>query len=591
MQEILEALAQLRETPWYGLGPWQQHVDAGLADVTEAEIGRRIWARDGSLWSADAGEMTSIENRLGWLDLPTSMRVDVPRLEAFFVEVEVAGLERAVLLGMGGSSLAAETMAQTLDVAPNHLPLTVLDSTDPAQVQRAAGQGPLERTLFIVASKSGTTAEVDALYRYFRERLAAEAKPQAADEHAPEAAHRRDWRQQFVAITDPGTPLEKLARAEGFRAIYLNPPDIGGRFSALSLFGLVPAALVGVDLERLLARARDMALACRATVPPAENPGIVLGVVMGECARHGRDKLTLLTSPELSAFGPWAEQLIAESTGKHGVGIVPIADEPLLDPASYRDDRLFVYLRLAGADNSALDAHCAALVQAGHPVVALPLQGVYDLGGEFYRWEFATAVAGQRLGINPFDQPNVEAAKEHARRTLERYAKERALPEEPPALMDGDMRLYGPNMDTSHAATYLGEFLSQAGEHDYVAVMAYIDRTDAHEASLQALRSAIAARTRLATTIGFGPRYLHSTGQLHKGGQNTGLFLLITQDDAVDLEVPDAGYTFGVMKQAQALGDLDALRDAKRRVVRVHIQGDVAAGLDALRAAVETALA
>ena len=266
------------------------------------------------------------------------------------------------------------------------------------------------------------------------------------------------------------------------------------------------------------------------------------------------------------------------STGKHGVGIVPIADEPLLDPASYRDDRLFVYLRLAGADNNALDAHCAALVQAGHPVVALPLQGVYDLGGEFYRWEFATAVAGQRLGINTFDQPNVEAAKEHARRTLERYAKERALPEEPPALMDGDMRLYGPNMDTSHAATYLGEFLSQAGEHDYVAVMAYIDRTDAHEASLQALRSAIAARTRLATTIGFGPRYLHSTGQLHKGGPNTGLFLLITQDDAVDLEVPDAGYTFGVMKQAQALGDLDALRDAKRRVVRVQSRATLRLG-------------
>lgn len=592
MEETLDSLARMEQGTWLSLGSYQQYVDAGLEALSQVEFGRRIWARDGSLWSSNPSEVSAIENRLGWLDLPTAMRVDVPRLGALFVEVEAAGFERVVLLGMGGSSLAAETMAQVLGVSPHHLPLTVLDSTDPAQVRRVAEEGPLNRTLFLVSSKSGTTAEVDALYRYFSGRLAdemAETKPTSA-EHATEHERTTDWRRSFIAITDPGTPLEKLARAEGFRSIYLNPPDVGGRFSALSLFGLVPAALIGADLERLLIRARDMAWACRSTVPPEDNPGIRLGVVMGECARHGRDKLTLVTSPGLEGFGPWAEQLIAESTGKQGVGILPIEGEPLLDPAAYRDDRLFVYLRLADGDNDALDRHCAALVEAGHPVVALRLDDAYDLGAEFFRWEFATAVAGQRLEINPFDQPNVEAAKERAREALERYAREQSLPEETPVLQEGDLRLYGPDLDATAVPAYLDAFLAQAGARDYVALMAYIDRKPAHDAQLQALRRAIASSTRLATTVGFGPRFLHSTGQLHKGGPDTGLFLQITHTDTDDVAVPGAGYTFGILKRAQALGDLLALRDAGRRVVRVHLQGNVAGGLTALGESIEAAL-
>lgn len=593
MQEALDALVQMEEAAWFSLGAYQQHVDAGLEALREIEFGRRIWARDGGLWSSSPTEIAAIEDRLGWLELPTAMRVDVPRLEALFVEVEAAGIERAVLLGMGGSSLAAETMARVLGVSPHHLSLTVLDSTDPAQVRRVAEAGPLDRTLFIVSSKSGTTAEVDALYRYFSGRLAdalATGKQPAPNGNAHESQRVADWRRHMVAITDPGTPLEKMARAEGFRAVYLNPRDIGGRFSALSLFGLVPAALVGADLERLLEGAGQMAWQCRSTVPPEDNPGIRLGLAMGECARQGRDKLTLLASPGLEAFGPWVEQLIAESTGKRGAGILPVEGEPLLEPSAYRDDRLFVYLRLTGADNGALDAHAAALAEAGHPVVALRLDDVYDLGAEFYRWEFATAVAGQRLGINPFDQPNVEAAKERAREALERYAEERALPEEAPVLQEGDLQIHGPSLDAASMSDYLGGFLSQAGEHDYVAIMAYLDRNETYDGQLQSLRYTIATGTRLATTVGFGPRFLHSTGQLHKGGPDTGLFIQITHTDADDVAVPDAGYTFGILKRAQALGDLLALRDAGRRVVQVHLQGDVATGLEALGEAMGTAL-
>lgn len=592
MQAMLEAMAHEEQATWFSLGPCQQHVDAGLATVSEAEVGRRIWARDGSLWSSNPSQIAAIENRLGWLELPTTSRVDVPRLEALSVEVEAAGIQRAVLLGMGGSSMAAETMAQVLGVSPHHLPLTVLDSTDPSQVRRVAEAGPLRHTLFIVSSISGTTAEVDALYRYFSGRLADEmaAPPPPASEPPLEGERPIDWHKQFIAITEPGTPLEKLARTEGFRAVYLNPSDIGGRFSALSLFGLVPAALIGADLHRLLERAWKMAWSCRSTVPAEQNPGIRLGVALGECARHGHDKLTLLTSPGLAAFGPWVEQLIAESTGKNGVGILPVEGEMLLDPWAYRDDRLFVYLRLADADNGALDDHCAALAAAGHPVIVLRLDDAYDLGAEFYRWEFATAVAGQRLGINPFDQPDVEAAKERAREALERYVQEQSLPEGAPVLQEGDVQIHGPSLNATSVPAYLGAFLRQAGERDYVALMAYIERHDRYDALLQSLRRTIGTRMGLASTVGFGPRFLHSTGQLHKGGADTGLFLQITHDDVDDVLVPGVGYTFGILKKAQAMGDLAALHKVGRRVVRIHLLGNVMSGLTALSEAIEAAL-
>jgi len=333
-----------------------------------------------------------------------------------------------------------------------------------------------------------------------------------------------------------------------------------------------------------------MAWACRSTAPVEENPGLRLGVLIGECARHGRDKLTLLTSPDLAPFGPWVEQLIAESTGKNGVGVLPVEGEPLLAPSAYRHDRLFVYVRLATADNAALDEHSAALVAAGHPLVALPLGDAYDLGAEFFRWEFATAVAGERLGINPFDQPNVEAAKDRAQEALQHYAREQSLPETP-VLAERGLALYGPPLGAESASAYIGAFLRQAGERDYVALLAYVMRDAQSEALLQAARRTIGTRMAVATTTGFGPRYLHSTGQLHKGGPNTGLFLLITAEDSDDLTIPGAGYTLGTLKRAQALGDLAALRDAGRRVVHVHLQGEAIAGLAALGATIEAALA
>jgi glucose-6-phosphate isomerase len=568
MSNIIESLLQ-HDAPFsFDLGPYQKLFESALEALEEAQATRRIWARDGTLWQQSPQAVAEIENRLGWLDLPFAMRDQVSWLQALTAGVLGDDITHVILLGMGGSSLAAEVMRLILGRTAGYPELTILDSTDPAQIRHAAEVAPLSRTLFIVASKSGLTAEVAGLFAYFKAALLAEVG--------------ESWKKHMLAVTDPGTKLATLAQDEGFRALFLNPPDIGGRYSALSFFGLLPAALVGVDLNRLLGRAADMAGACGVSAPAADNPGLVLGTAMGELARQpypGRDKLTILASPELAPFGAWAEQLVAESTGKEGLGILPVEGELLKEPGQYGSDRFFIYLRLDAADNIMNDAQVAALIELGHPLVVLRLRDVYDLGAELFRWEFATAVACQRLGVNPFDQPDVESAKVQARNGLAHYEETRTLAEEPPVLHRGALALYGPASTASDADEYLGTFLSQAKQGDYVALMAYIERNEAHRAILQQVRCALSEKLGAAVTVGFGPRFLHSTGQLHKGGRNAGLFLQLTQDEPDDLAIPGRPYTFGVLKRAQALGDLQALRAAGRRVLRVNLGVDAELGL------------
>lgn len=569
MATLFEQLEHATADFWYSMGACAHVLERTLEQLEANNAVGAIWERRGEFWSERSKTQAEIENRLGWLDLPDMMRLEVPRLEALALELQSVKIRRALLLGMGGSSLAPEVLRQVLGVAPGYLDLTVLDTTDPAQIARVEAEDDLLATAFIVASKSGTTAEVQALLDYFAARLATRVGD--------------DWPTYMLAITDPTTPLAQYAKERGFRACYLNPSDIGGRFSALSLFGLVPAALNGIDGDRLLGTAKKMALRCRNKETPLQNPGLALGAIMGGCACEGRDKLTLLTSQRLRPFGWWVEQLIAESTGKEGKGILPIEGEPPLPLDAYGNDRLFVYVRYQGDDNATMDELAARLVEKGHPLVLLSLEDLYELGAEFFRWEFATAVAGHLLGINPFDQPNVEAAKQRALEALARYKESGRLVDEDPILtVDGLAAIYGDPMDETSITAYLAKFLRQVRPGGYLAIMAYIDRNAENEARLQEMRRILGERLRVPVTVGFGPRFLHSTGQIHKGGPNTGVFLQITQKDAQDLEIPGQGYTFGVLKASQAIGDMAALREAGRPVVRINLEKDAREGLEAL---------
>jgi len=510
------------------LGAHQHTFETALRQLTDSGFGRRLLEKDPTLWN---GDQAAIANRLGWLTVAQTMSQRLPELTAFATEVRDAGFERVVLLGMGGSSLAPEVMSTTFGVAAGHPPLLLLDTTDPATIVAAEQSLDLERNLFVVSSKSGTTTETASLQRYFATRC---LKPLA----------------NFIAITDPGTPLADQAKAEGFRRLFLNPADVGGRFSALSYFGLVPAAAIGIDLARLL----DSATAT------GTRAAIELGAMLGGLALDGRDKVTFVATPSLRGFGAWAEQLLAESTGKLGKGIVPVDGEPLGAPGVYGDDRVFVYLRLTG--ESGPEAELRALEAAGHPVITITLADRYDLGGELLRWEIATAAAGAVLGINPFDEPNVAEAKERTGEILRQ-----GLPS------DGR-----PN--TSQGDAVLSGLLEAARSGDYFAILAYIQRTPDHDQLLTRLRVTIRDRTRLATNVGYGPRYLHSTGQLFKGGPDTGIFLQIVADDTVDLPIPGATYTFGALKRAQAQGDLQALESRGRRAVRLDLGAGATAALE-----------
>ncbi len=505
----------------------------------------RAWRRDHSLWRQ--GE----SGALGWLDLPESMPPNCPGLSRLASDAAAEGVSRVVLLGMGGSSLAPLALASAFGPQPGFPGLTVLDSTVPSWVGRVSASSDPSGTLYVVSSKSGTTTETDALYRFFRK--AVEAR-----------VGKQDAGRRFVAVTDPGSPLEKLARADGFRAVFLDPPGVVGRYSALSYFGLVPAALAGIDASRLLERAANMRRRCGAETPLQENPGALLGAAMAHAALEGRDKLTILASPSMSAFGLWVEQLIAESTGKEGRGVVPVAGEPLMDARSYGADRLFAYLRLDGDSNAAADETAAALEAAGHPVLRLRLADAYDLGAEFFRWELAVALAGALLGVYPFDQPDVELTKRNTRDLLAAHAASGAPPGEQPT-------------------AGLGDLLAQAQPGRYLAIMAYLDSTPAVDEAVDALRAAVTERRGIATTMGYGPRFLHSTGQLHKGGPGSGLFLQLTADHPRDLPVPGSSYTFGTLTGLQAQADLQALRSRGRIAARLHLGSDVIPALRALR--------
>ena len=544
-----------RET--YQLGRYTSIVQDSLAQLKEDRVIARIRDLDHTVWKPEPDEIT---NRLGWLDCPESMPSVIPEIVEVVNQIREAGYTRALLLGMGGSSLAPEVFRETFGVADGYLDLSVLDSTDPAAVREMAEIHDPARTLYIVSTKSGTTIETLSFFKYFYNLTVEAVGPKTAGEH-------------FIAITDPGGPLGKTARECDFRHVFINDPNIGGRYSVLSCFGLVPAALVGVDLPALLERAAAQAV----------NTDARLGAAMGALSNEGVDKLTVFTSPAISSFGAWLEQLLAESTGKEDMGILPVEGETPGTVSAYGKDRMFVYLHLEGDDTH--DVFLNDLSDKGHPVCRIDLKDTYDLGGEFFRWEMATAVAGHVMGINPFDQPNVESAKVQARGMLEEFRETGKLPEPEALLESGDITVYS-DLKGDGIDEITNRFLAQAGPGDYVAIQAYINPFTGASAGLNFLRLKIRDRFRIATTLGFGPRFLHSTGQLHKGDGGRGLFIQITAEDVVDTPIPDelgssaSSTSFGTLKASQALGDRQALLDAGRRVIRFHITGDIRTGIN-----------
>jgi transaldolase/glucose-6-phosphate isomerase len=559
------------------LGKAGPAVAAAIEDWGASGKLRRLWKADASLWTG------ADEDRwLGWLDIAASQVEDIARLQAVAADVVAGGFQHVLLLGMGGSSLCPEVLAQTFGRQQPHPELRVLDSTVPAQVLATANAIDSARTLFIVSSKSGGTEESNVLMEYFLD-----AARSAVEEDAP---------RHFVAITDPGSSLEARAQSEGFRSIAHGVPEIGGRFSALSDFGMLPAAAMGLDVGALLDRAVAMARACGPDADPATNPGLELGVILGVLAAQGRDKLTLVASPPIESLGAWLEQLVAESTGKHGHGLVPVDGESLAAPDAYGDDRLFVYLRTDPAC-AEQDAAIDALERAGQPVVRIPVASRLDLAAEFFRWEFATAVSGAMLGVNPFDQPDVEAAKVATRSLTAAYAETGRLPETTPFFEEDGVKLVA-STDRADAlmgaagsgglSGLLGSHLASLEAGDYFAINAVLERNDEHDARLQSIRNRVRDAKHVATTVGYGPRFLHSTGQLHKGGPNSGVFLQITADAADAVSIPGRQYGFDVLIRAQALGDFQVLMERDRRALHVMVGSDVSAALTQIERAIQS---
>jgi len=547
-----------------------------LAALQAQNFAQRLWQKDASLWSADAAVQAKISNRLGWLTSPQTMSAECARIRQFVRRLQQARFTHVLLLGMGGSSMCPEVCRTTFGMRPGFLDLLVLDTTDPATIRAREQAVDLTHTLFIVSSKSGTTIETISLYKYFYERLRT-LKGETAGEN-------------FIAITDAGTPLAQQASERKFRDCFLNPADIGGRFSALSFFGLVPAALVGIDIAAFLARAQAMMQACGPDVPLEENPGVVLGAFLATLYQRRRDKVTFVLMPPIASFGYWVEQLVAESLGKLGKGIVPLEGEPLSAAAVYANDRVFVAVHLGRrADGSA--RRLRALERAGHPVVWIKLDDKLDLAAELYRWEVAIATAGALMQLNPFDEPNVQESKDNTDRLLREFRATGRLPEESPTLAQGRLRVFAPAalaQKLSRGTTprdglkqLFANFLRLARLGDYVGLTAYIQPAKAHQRALAAIRQSLHQDLRRAVTVGYGPRFLHSTGQLHKGGPNNGLYFQLVATDAPDLDaaVPGEPFSFSSLKQAQALGDFAALRDKQRRVLRVHLGDNVLAGL------------
>lgn len=552
------------------LGQYQTAINTAHVELVQQNILERLWQKDHTVWKP---EPTEITNRLGWLHSPEVMQSAIAEINALVTEVRAAGYTHALLLGMGGSSLAPEVFRFTFGVQPGYLDLAVLDSTHPEAVLQHAARLDYHKTLFIVSTKSGGTVETFSFFKYFYNEVQKATGSAKAGEH-------------FIAITDPGSGLADTATQYDFRKTFLNDPNIGGRYSALSYFGLVPAALLGVNIARLLERAR----ACASDMS-TNNSGLWLGAIMGELAIAGRDKVTLVASPALASFGAWAEQLIAESTGKEGMGILPVVEEQLGTPTAYANDRAFVFLRLQ--NEAPPDAASAALMQAGHPVVQLVLREAYDLGAEFFRWEIATIIASQRLGINPFDQPNVESAKVLARKMVAEFHATGKLPELTPTFQEHGLTLYA-DLPANSIASALHNFFASAQTatqppRAYVALQVYIPATVALEAALQKLAATLRDKYQLATTIGYGPRFLHSTGQLHKGDAGNGLFIQFTASIANEVPIPneagavESAMSFGTLIMAQAMGDRQALLDNQRRVLRIDLGKDVEGGIRQLQ--------
>jgi transaldolase / glucose-6-phosphate isomerase len=557
-------------------------VNATIADWQSGGKMQRLWQRDASLWTGD-----DEANWLGWLDITEEQIAHWVELRNLAKEIWSAGFTDVLLLGMGGSSLCPEVLRMTFGKTSGYPDLHVLDSTDPAQVKAFENKIDVAKTLFIVSSKSGSTLEPNIFKQYFFDLTAKAVGANKAGTH-------------FIAVTDPGSKMQKVAEGDRFRHIFFGRPSIGGRYSALSHFGMVPAAVIGLDTKKFLDRAQEMVRACGASASVEENPGAVLGIILGTAARSGRDKVTIITSPDISDLGAWLEQLLAESTGKVGKGIIPVDREQLAAPEVYGNDRVFAYIHNGSANDAATEAKLAALEKAGHPVVRISMPDIYDLGAEFFRWEIATAVAGSIIGINAFNQPDVEASKIATRNLTSAYEKTGSLPAEKPVLEDAGIKLFTDEKNASDLAKvaggdkslagYLKAHLGRIGKGDYFAVLGFIQMNAEHEKALQSIRHAVRDKKHVATCLGFGPRFLHSTGQAYKGGPNSGVFLQITCDDAVELPVPEQKYTFGVVKAAQARGDFQVLAERGRRALRVHLGRDVSAGLATLAAAFQKAL-
>jgi glucose-6-phosphate isomerase len=555
-------------------------VDAASADWQANNKVERFWKKDPTLWTRDGEEAW-----LGWIDIVERQHQDLAAFAALSGDVKAAGFKSVLLLGMGGSSLCPEVLAATFGQQPGFPELRIVDSTSPEQVKAARDEVNLAETLVVVASKSGSTLEPNVLKQYFfaeMEKVLGVGKAGS----------------NFLAITDPGSKMEQVATSDGFRHIFYGDPQIGGRYSALSNFGVVAAAVAGLDTTRLLAEAARAVVSAK--LAPSENPAVELGLILGSAANAGRDKITIFTSPEIYDLGAWMEQLIAESTGKLGKGITPVDRETIAAPAIYGNDRIFAYVRLAGTFDSSLDAKVAALEAAGHPVVHFEIENLYEIFGQFFTWEIATDVAGSVMGINPFNQPDVESAKIETRALTSAYEQTGKLPERSPVLVDAGIEVYATPAyaaklkaaaPTPNLAGYLRAHLDQIHPGDYFASLAFLPMFPAHEAAIQGLRHKVRDAKHVATCLGFGPRFLHSTGQDYKGGPNTGVFLQITADPAVDVEIPDQKFSFGVVIAAQAAGDLAVLESRGRRALRVHLGADVAAGLKTLTAAVDAALA
>ncbi len=583
-KQLMASLQEKRATSFqepvdrqtFVLGNDHKTIQERISGLEATHFSTHLWQKDPSLWKTDSKDQGEIRNALGWLHVAAKMEENLRELYDFKNEILRAGFRHVLHMGMGGSSLTPLVFERIFTPADDALPLTVLDSTDPATILKIEKTLPIADTLFIVASKSGTTAEPLAFADYFYQKV-----KQIKGEHAGE---------NFCVITDPGTPLVKVAQERAYRKTFINFADIGGRYSALSYFGLVPPSLMGIDVNELLSRALRMMHGCASCVPAHDNPGLMLGAALGELAKNSkRNKVTFLVPKALSPLGMWLEQLLAESTGKEGTGLLPVAGEPAGEPDVYGKDRVFIYIRMKDETDNILERSVSSLRESGQPVITIYLDDLLDLGQEFFRWEIATATAGAILGINAFNQPNVQESKDNTNRLLATVRDRGKLPEAKPSLIEDPLKLYFAEKATTVPET-LKLFLVQARVGDYISLMAYITEDKATQQALQDIRLLLQDHMHIATTLGYGPRFLHSTGQFHKGGPNTGLFIQLTADDVKDVPIPGAPYTFGIFKQAQALGDMEALQKHGRRVGRIHLGSDITRGLSVLKEDLMSAL-